>query len=195
MGTREDILNAADRIMRTEGYARATTKQIATEAGYSEATLYKHFRDKTEIFVRVLGERLPELERLLGELTEWAGRNTVWANLTRLTRTALDFYIESFPLAASVFSERELLTAHRERLHELGSGPEYTTAEVARYLRMEREHGRIRRTADPESAAALLLGACFQQAFLINFTGDTLDGESRDTLAAGLARTLLDGLD
>ena len=50
MATRDRILDAAARIMRTEGVARATTKQIASEAGYSEATLYKHFSDKATAF-------------------------------------------------------------------------------------------------------------------------------------------------
>ena len=35
MGTREKILAAAARIMREQGYARATTKEIARAAGFS----------------------------------------------------------------------------------------------------------------------------------------------------------------
>lgn len=194
MGTREDILGAAEHIMRTDGFARATTKQIARQAGYSEAALYKHFDDKSEIFLGVLSERLPDLSGALSELTEHTGHYTVWANLTRVTRSALDFYIASFPIAVSVFATQELLAAHRQRMAELSAGPEYAITGLARYLRAERELGRINRRGDPESAASLLLGACFQQAFLINFSGRKPDGATLDTTAAGLTRTLLDGL-
>jgi AcrR family transcriptional regulator len=45
MGTRDDILDAAAEVLRTQGFARATTKSIAQVAGYSEAALYKHFAD------------------------------------------------------------------------------------------------------------------------------------------------------
>ena len=43
--TRDRMLDAAYTVMRTRGLARATTKEIAREAGFSEAALYKHFED------------------------------------------------------------------------------------------------------------------------------------------------------
>lgn len=194
MATRDDILAAAEKIMRTEGFARATTKQIAKEAGYSEAALYKHFADKSEIFLGVLGERLSGLPGLLDELAEHAGRASVWANLTRIARTALDFYIATFPIAVSVFSSQDLLIAHRNRLRQVGAGPEQVRTDIAGYLRAERDRGRINRRSDPDSAASLLIGACFQEAFLINFSGEHPGGAGLDTLSAGLSRTILDGL-
>ena len=194
MTTRDDILAAAEKIMRDEGFARATTKQIAKEAGYSEAALYKHFSDKSEIFLAVLGERLSGLPRLLDELAEHAGHYSLWANLTRITRSALDFYVATFPIAVSVFSSQDLLIAHRNRLREVGAGPEQVRIGVARYLRAERDRGRINRRSDPDSASSLLIGACFQEAFLINFSGEHPDGATLDTLAVGLTRTVLDGL-
>lgn len=194
MATRDDILAAAEKIMRTEGFAHATTKQIARESGYSEAALYKHFTDKSEIFLAVLGERISDLPQLLTELAEHGGRHSVWANLTRIARSALDFYIATFPIAVSVFSSQSLLTEHRNRLREVGAGPEQVRLGVARYLRAERDRGRITRRSDPDSAASLLIGACFQEAFLINFSGDRPDGATLDTLAAGLTRTVLDGV-
>src|SRR5690242_5352937 len=103
--TRDRILDAAETVLRTAGYAHATTKEIAREAGYSEATLYKNFPDKTAIFVAVLKERLPALATVPGD-------GTLEENLTRLARSALDFYLRSFPISVSVFSSRAFLTAH-----------------------------------------------------------------------------------
>ena len=47
--------------MRTKGLARATTKEIAKAAGFSEAAPYKHFADKTELFLVVPDPRLAVL--------------------------------------------------------------------------------------------------------------------------------------
>ncbi|MDT7726280.1 MAG: hypothetical protein QOI21_2856 [Actinomycetota bacterium] len=194
MGTREKILAAAAEIMTEQGYARATTKEIARVAGYSEATLYKHFRDKTEIFVGVIGEQLPQLGRTLTELVEQAGTSTVRVQLIRFTRTALDFYIASFPIAVSVFSSRELLEAHRAAMHERGAGPRHPVDQLIHYLRAEQHLGRIRDETDVEAMASLLLGACFQQAFLVNFSGEDPGAQELDALAVGLVHTLLTGV-
>lgn len=191
MGTRDEILAAASRIMREQGYARATTKEIARAAGYSEAALYKHFADKSEIFLGVLTEQLPALGELLTELAAEAGRGTVRANLVRVARAALEFYTESFPIAASVFSTRELLTAHREAIGERGAGPRNPHRGLTKYLRAEQRLGRLPRTADAEAMSALLLGACFQQAFLGHYEGTQPTPAELDALAKSLVRTLL----
>jgi len=192
MGTREDILGAAARIMRTEGYARATTKEIARAAGYSEATLYKHFQDKTEIFLRVLEEQLPGLAALLGRLEERAGTGDVRGNLEELVVTAVEFYADGFPVAASLFSSQKLLTAHRDRLHELGAvGPRTPEELLARYLAAEQRLGRIAPSAEPQAMAQLLLGACFQQAFLADFAGERPGGDDPADLARRLVATVL----
>jgi AcrR family transcriptional regulator len=160
--------------MRTQGYARATTKEIARAAGFSEAALYEHFQDKTEIFLRIL-----------------VGTGDVRRNLEEVVATAVEFYTDSFPIAASVFSSQELLSAHRDRLRELGTGGPHTPQVLlARYLEAEQRLGRIDPSADPAAMAQLLLGACFQQAFLAAFSGDPAGREQR----ADLARRLVGGV-
>lgn len=194
MGTREKIVAAAASIMREQGYARATTKEIARAAGFSEATLYKHFADKAEIFLAVLSEQLPDLLEALDELRANVGKRTVRANLITLTRAALDFYLESFPISVSVFSSQELLATHSTRVHEHGQGPRTPLRALAEYLRLEQQAGRINRRADPEAAAALLLGACLQQAMLTLFDGPRPADAKLDALATSLTKTLLDSL-
>jgi AcrR family transcriptional regulator len=191
VGTRDDILAAAARIMRTDGYARATTKEIARAAGYSEAALYKHFQDKAEIFLRVLEEQLPGLAELLMRLEGRAGTGDLRANLEEVVVTAVEFYTDSFPIAVSLYSSRELLAAHRERVRELGAGPRAPEEMLARHLAEERRLGRLAPSADPRAMARLLLGACFQQAFLADFTGERLDAEQLADLARGLVATVL----
>jgi AcrR family transcriptional regulator len=191
VGTREDILGAAARIMRDEGYARATTKQIARAAGYSEATLYKHFQDKTEIFLRVLEEQTPGLAALLAHLDRRAGTGDLRGNLEDLVATAVSFYVDTFPIAVSLYSSRALLAAHRDRVRELGGGPHMPEERLTRYLAAEQRLGRIGPSADPQAMAQLLFGACFQQAFLADFAGEPPAGERLADLARRLVATVL----
>jgi AcrR family transcriptional regulator len=170
--TRERIVEAAERVMRERGLARSTTKEIARAAGYSEGTLYKHFESKEDLFLAVLAERLPSLVALSREVPGWAGRGTVGGTLVEIARKALAFYAESVPISASVFSEPVLLAQHAEEVRRRGAGPQRANDAVAAYLRAEQDLGRVRADADPEAAAALLLGACFQRAFLRHFLAE-----------------------
>jgi AcrR family transcriptional regulator len=180
--------------MRTRGLARATTKEIAKAAGFSEAALYKHFRDKTEIFLAVLVERTPsKLGPLLASLASRVGQATVEATLEEIARAALDFYRQSFPMAASLFSEPQLLAAHREALRQRNAGPQHVSNAVAAYLGAEQHLGRVHRESDPQAAAALLLGACLQHAFLSHFT-EPDHADNADQFATTLTATLARGL-
>ena len=194
MGTRDEILDAAAGVLRTQGFAKATTKSIAQAAGYSEAALYKHFDDKATILLAVVHERLPQLPGTLKELIESAGTGTVRANLTRLSRTATDFFIESFPILVSLFSSQGLLVAHRKRMAELDAGPHKAQDGLITYLRAEQRIGRIRRGADLEATASLLFGACFQRGFDVNFQGLQPTSEELDAFAARLVKTLYETL-
>ncbi len=190
--TRERILDAGSQLMRTIGLVRATTKEIARAAGCSEAALYKHFSGKEELFVAVLQERLPPLGPTLMALIENPGDRDTEQCLTEVAGLATLFYEASAPIAASLFADPALMRRHIKELHRLGAGPHHPLHALARYLSAERAAGRIRRDTDPDAAAALLLGACFQRALLAPF----LDGspEPLDSFAASLAHTLVGGL-
>ncbi|MBB4932470.1 AcrR family transcriptional regulator [Lipingzhangella halophila] len=184
MGTRDRILDAAADIMRTDGVARATTKEIAKRAGFSEAALYKHFTDKPEIFVAVLHERLPQLAATLQRLQNQVGEGSVRGNLEDVVAAALAFYDESFPMLVGIFAERRLLEAHREGVRRLGAGPEYPNQALSAYLRAEQRHGRVRGEVDPNEVASLLFGACLQHAFFRHFSGAPEPAGAQNTASA-----------
>ncbi|MGO1172871.1 MAG: TetR/AcrR family transcriptional regulator [Actinomycetaceae bacterium] len=181
---RERILDAAAAIMRRDGLVRATTRQIAREAGCSEALLYKHFPDKRDIFLRVLVDRSPRLDLAV----ERAGAGTVVANLEHLVADLLEFYEQGFPIAASIFSSAALLRAHREAMSARGAGPDAPAAAVARYLDEERRLGRLP-DVDTDAVARLLTGAALHEAFLATYTGSPIPDRS------SLARRLVAPLD
>ncbi|NDU73407.1 TetR family transcriptional regulator [Actinomadura sp. DSM 109109] len=182
MSARERILDAAADIMRRHGAAGATTKEIAKAAGYSEALLYKHFRDKEDLMLCVLKERMPPFTSV-----GVPGEDTVEANLVRIVHGGMRFYSRAFPMMASMAAQPRLLHATREALRKYGSGPHEPVNALARYLDAERGLGRVVPAADTRAAAALLMGACFQQGFLHYFA----EGEDGPDLPESFARDLV----
>ncbi|MEV6966642.1 helix-turn-helix domain-containing protein [Hamadaea sp. NPDC051192] len=185
--TRDVILDAALTVIRERGLGKATTKAIAQEAGFSEAALYKHFADKEEIFLGVLQERSPGFPPLHAALAAKPGSGTVEANLIAIATAAMAFYHENFPLLGSIFAEHRVFETHRTRLTQKGAGPHKVNQAVAGYLTGEQQAGRVRADADVAAAADLLLGCCFQQAFLSHYQGRPVGREA----AERYVRTLL----
>ncbi|MFC6080386.1 TetR/AcrR family transcriptional regulator [Sphaerisporangium aureirubrum] len=192
--TRARILDAAVELMRTLGLARVTTKEIAKAAGCSEAALYRHFSGKEELFVTVLQERMPWFGALLAQLAADASDQAPEETLTEIASAATRFYEATMPIGSSLFAEPALLERHREGLRKIGAGPQKPLESLTDLLRTMRSRGEIRQDADVESAAAMLLGACHQRAFLGHFMGPEVHTRPLAEFAAGLARTVLRGI-
>jgi AcrR family transcriptional regulator len=180
--------------MHTLGLARATTKEIASAAGLSEAALYRYFSDKADLFLCVIGERLPELVATLKDLPTRVGKRTVRTNLEDVVRVALPFYDQTVPMAAAMFAEPELLKKHQAEMSRLGSGPHKSYDLLAAYLRAEQRTGRINPRADADAAAQLLVGACLGRAMLRRFTGRQDSAGDDERFSRAVVRTLLEGL-
>jgi AcrR family transcriptional regulator len=193
--TRERIVEAAEQVLRSKGYARATTKEIARAAGVSEGTLYNHFESKEDLWLCVLSsQRLPGFIALVLSFRERAGSATIRDNLEEIARTALAFYLQSVPMGATVQAEPELLARLREVLLQRNAGPHKANESVASYLRAEQDLGRLRKDVNPDAAAYLLLGACFQRAHWLQFLGEDIPEGMEVRFANEIVETLLQGL-
>ncbi|MFN9251882.1 MAG: TetR/AcrR family transcriptional regulator, partial [Brevundimonas sp.] len=51
--TRDALLAAAAKAFNEHGFSGTDTNRIAREAGFAPQTFYRHFTDKTDIFIRV----------------------------------------------------------------------------------------------------------------------------------------------
>lgn len=170
--TRDRILDAAAEVMTRLGLAKATTKEIARAAGCSEALLYKHFREKEEIFLGVLKDRLPNLTATLAALPEQAGTGSVRDRLAEVVDIAVRFYEGGLSIGSSMLGDPQLVRRHREWMVSRGVGPHVANRMLADYLRAEQKAGRVAAGVDADAAAALLLGACYQRAFLLRLMGE-----------------------
>src|SRR3990170_2886675 len=61
--TRDQILDAAERLFADQGFARTTIKRIGAEAGVNSALLYYYFGDKERLYHAVL-------QRLIGAMVD-----------------------------------------------------------------------------------------------------------------------------
>jgi AcrR family transcriptional regulator len=192
--TRDQILDAAAAVMHNLGLKRATTKEIAHAAGLSEAALYRYFADKAELMMCVIGERLPQLVAFLRDLPGRAGQRTVRANLEEFARTALPFYDETLPIAASLFAEPELLARHQEELRAKNTGPHRSAEMLAAYIRNEQKLGRVNQRVDPDAVASLVVGSCLGRALIRRFIGQTDPPEADERYIRSIVKTLMIGL-
>jgi AcrR family transcriptional regulator len=85
--TRQQILDASLRLFSERGFARTTVRDIAREAGITDAAIYYHFESKTELLQALVEERgfldsLQNLERVeaeipLSEMVLWMARGAI----------------------------------------------------------------------------------------------------------------------
>lgn len=61
------ILEAAEKMFTQRGYTQSSVDEIAREAQFSKATIYRYFKSKSEIFIEVIKN---SFEELLNELEE-----------------------------------------------------------------------------------------------------------------------------
>lgn len=56
--TRRELLDAAERIFARDGFSGASVAAIAEEAGYSHGAVYSNFKDKEDLFLVLVEERI-----------------------------------------------------------------------------------------------------------------------------------------
>ena len=188
MNTRDRIIDAAEQAIHEFGMAGATTKRIASQAGCSEALLYKHFPGKEALILAVLLERLPALAPALATLRERVGQGDLAAHLTEFALAALDFYGRAAAISSGMMSDPSLLAGFRRMLATTGTGPHLPIEVLAEILRAEQELGRLDSAMDAGAAASLLMGACFHRAHLAFFADPR---QPADAWAAAIVATLI----
>src|SRR5580765_5269384 len=85
--TRKQILDASLRLFSERGFARTTVRDIARQAGITDAAIYYHFESKRELLEALVEERgflssLQNLERVsadlpLQETLVWTARGAI----------------------------------------------------------------------------------------------------------------------
>jgi AcrR family transcriptional regulator len=194
MDLRERILEAAEQVIRTNGLSKTTTKEIARIAICSEGSLYNHFQSKEDLYIHVMKRHLQGYLAILLKLPGRKGTRTVQENLEEVAKASLDFFHLSIVMTASMFTEPDFLARHRQGFQKRNEGPHRSNEIVAAYFHAEQKLGRVNADLNPRSVADLLLGACFQHAFHLQFLGEDEPEDARKQFVENLLQALMQGI-
>lgn len=154
---REQLFDAAERILLRDGPNALTSRAVTTEAGCAKGVLHRHFDDFDAFLTELVLDRIGRIEQQSATLRASAGTGTVTATLT----AALTSVFESVAVAiVSLVTFRDELRIRLRQVRPLGV-PVLTeaTAMLATYLTAERDLGRITPDADVETIALTLIGS------------------------------------
>jgi AcrR family transcriptional regulator len=153
---REQLFDAAERILLRDGPSALTSRAVTTEAGVAKGVLHRHFDDFDAFLAEFVLDRVNRMDAQVTALRESAGTGTVAGNLTG----ALTALFESVAVAiVPLVTFRVGLRVRLRRAWPAGV-PVLTDAAVmiAGYLAAERDLGRIAADADVDTLAAMLIG-------------------------------------
>lgn len=143
----ERVFTAAITVMGQHGYAGATTRQIAEEAGINEVTLFRRFGSKVELLRRAL---LAEVE--VFEAEDLHDTGDIEADLRRIVAAYQRLLGRHGPLIPIVLSEASRNPEFRDVLEV----PRRLLGRVAALLQSYQERGQLRREPPLQAVAGLI---------------------------------------
>ena len=153
---REQLFDAAERVLLRDGPDALTSRALTTEAGLAKGILHRHFPDFDTFLAALVLARIERVEARSAELRAAAGTAAIAENLAHALADVLQ------PGAMRIISLACSRQALRERLRLTTPAGIPLLAEitkmVAAYLTAERGLGRIALSADVEMLAMLLVG-------------------------------------
>ncbi|MEV4348340.1 TetR/AcrR family transcriptional regulator [Actinoplanes sp. NPDC049596] len=153
---RQQLFDAAERVLVREGVGALTSRAVTTEAGVAKGVLHRHFTDFDDFLAALVEDRIARLGRDADDLQASVGGGPVAANVT----VALFNVFGSVALdIVALIIARDDLRARLRRNRPAGI-PLLTeaTTMLASYLARERDRGRLPASADVDTLALTLIG-------------------------------------
>ncbi|MFB6276604.1 MAG: TetR/AcrR family transcriptional regulator [Halothece sp.] len=186
---RDRVLKTAQRLFANRGYDATTTKDLATEAGIAEGTLFRHFENKKAILVEVATEGWVEiLTDLLTELSEMGSYKAV----AQVMKRRMFRLQENGELLRVCFFEAQFHPELRERIQSEVISKMTNVTEAFFETAMERG---VYRRMNPRVVAQVFLG----MFTIAGFSSDTIiesdaPPHAMKEMAEGIADIFLNGV-
>jgi len=187
---RDELVDAATRILRRDGLAKLSTRAVAREAGVSEGALYKHFATKEELLLAAVDMLVAPYSAVASELPSKVGLGDVATLLGDVAVANYHFSLAAGPILGSLHADPALHRSYLALLRSRDMGPHHAMALLGRYIAAEQRLGRLNPEVPPDALADLVMAIAHFHASLDNGVGrDTSEGPARvrRTLAAALA--------
>jgi AcrR family transcriptional regulator len=152
---RDQLVAVAEHVFLERGFSESTMQMIATRAGASKETLYRHFANKEALFAEVVSRRAIQISGPESGFVSNGAPSVVLFNLGCNLLKAMS--------RGEAIALLRLAIAEMPRTPELGGilyakGPGATQDRLTAYLREATGRGELR-CLNPEQAAKLFLGA------------------------------------
>ena len=153
---REQLFDAAERVLLRDGPNALTSRAVTTEAGCAKGVLHRHFADFDAFLAELVLDRIGRIDNQAAALRNSAGTGTVAGNLTG----ALTALFGSVAVAiVGLITFRDDLRARLRQARPAGVPVlAEAAAMITSYLTIERELGRIAADADVDTLALMLIG-------------------------------------
>lgn len=174
---REEIAAVAENVFLELGFTETTMQIVASRAGASKETLYRHFGSKEGLFSEVVRARAA---RIYGE-GQLRFQGAPEEVLTRLANNLLHLFVTDDPLCLF-----RIVVAETPRTPELGriffeQGPAQILQQLTLYLEEATRQGLLGCT-DPALAAKLFLGAVAANRHIMMLVAPGWEALTEDTI-------------
>ena len=154
---RDQIANAALRIIGQRGVSGLTTAALAREAGISEANLYRHFTGKDEILA-VTVEKVGEgLKRNINNVLKMSSADSPLIKLKRAFMLHLDYIEKNEGIPRLVFSD-EMHLGNEELKQKLLQSISSYSAAIEILMKEGQKAGLIKKDISSKMSAVMFIG-------------------------------------
>ena len=186
---REQILGAATRVFAEKGFSRATTREVAREAGVSEGTIYNYFEDKEGLLMAIM-DKLNETERRAEDLREGLATDS-HGFFEAYLRHRMDLIWENREIFRVVMSEMLVNAGLRERYMREVVEP---TMRIGKENFQERVGQEEARATDVSLAMRVVAGSVLG-LLVLGLLGEKEVASRWDEASGVLGKLLLHGLE
>jgi AcrR family transcriptional regulator len=157
-GGREAIVDAALAVLREEGIANLTSREVAARAGVSDASVYYHFGDRAGLLQAAFEQGMKPLKFMAGlDAKELEPADVIRGAMASLER----FFDDVLPVFHAAQADPELRAALAAFVDAKDLGPHKGVQLLGSYLRAQQELGRISADADPDAIALIIIECAF----------------------------------
>jgi AcrR family transcriptional regulator len=154
---REQLFDAAERVLLRDGPEALTSRAVTTEAGCAKGLLHKHFTDFDGFLAELVIDRIRRLDVQAEALLKAAGQGSVVDNLTAMLT---DLFGSVAVAIVSLTISRDVLRARLRQAVPTGVPILSEAGQVIRdYLAAEQTYGRIPSDADTDVLGLTLIGS------------------------------------
>jgi AcrR family transcriptional regulator len=160
-GGREAIVDAALAILREQGIANLTSREVAARAGVSDASVYYHFGDRAGLLQAVFQQGMKPLLFMTGlDVETLEPIAVIKAALASLER----FFDDVVPVLHAAQADPALRSSLAAFVDANDLGPHKGVHLLGSYLRAQQQTGRVRADADADAIALMIIDCAFAKA-------------------------------